>query len=70
MRDDALRQGRLILVVEDNETNQKVILRSLRCSGSPQISPTTAMQHWSAGTVMTMRWSSATCTCRRWMATS
>jgi len=32
-RDDALRQGRLILVAEDNETNQKVILRQLALIG-------------------------------------
>lgn len=32
-RADALRQGRLILVVEDNETNQKVILQQLSLLG-------------------------------------
>ena len=32
-REDARRQGRLILVAEDNETNQKVILRQLALSG-------------------------------------
>ncbi|MBF0462539.1 MAG: PAS domain S-box protein [Magnetococcales bacterium] len=32
-RADALRQGRLILVAEDNETNQKVILRQLTLIG-------------------------------------
>ena len=32
-RDEALRQGRLILVAEDNETNQKVILRQLALIG-------------------------------------
>ncbi len=32
-REEALRQGRLILVVEDNETNQKVILAQLHTLG-------------------------------------
>lgn len=32
-REQALRQGRLILVVEDNETNQKVILAQLHALG-------------------------------------
>jgi two-component system sensor histidine kinase/response regulator len=32
-RDEALRKGCLILVVEDNETNQKVILAQLRACG-------------------------------------
>ena len=32
-REETLRQGRLILVVEDNETNQKVILAQLRTLG-------------------------------------
>ncbi len=32
-RDEALRQGRLILIAEDNETNQKVIVRQLALLG-------------------------------------
>ena len=32
-RDEALRQGRLILVAEDNETNQQVILRQIALLG-------------------------------------
>jgi len=32
-REDALRQGRLILIAEDNETNQKVIVRQLALLG-------------------------------------
>ena len=33
LREEALRQGRLILIAEDNETNQKVIVRQLALLG-------------------------------------
>jgi PAS domain S-box-containing protein len=50
-RDEALRQGRLILVVEDNATNQKVILRQLHllgCTADIASSGRDALRLWSA----------------------
>ncbi len=49
-REEALRRGRLILVVEDNETNQKVILAQLHTLGyiaDVAADGREALQHWS-----------------------
>jgi CheY-like chemotaxis protein/HPt (histidine-containing phosphotransfer) domain-containing protein len=51
-RDEALRQGRLILLAEDNETNQKVILRQfalLGYAGDVAEDGVQALQHWRRG---------------------
>ncbi len=51
-REDALRRGCLILVVEDNETNQKVILAQLQAFGLAADvvgNGRDAMKHWESG---------------------
>jgi len=51
-RQEALQQGRLILVAEDNETNQKVILRQLGLLGyTADVAGDgrQALQHWQSG---------------------
>jgi len=52
LRAEALRQDRLILVAEDNETNQKVILRQLALLGFAADvvdNGLQALQHWQSG---------------------
>ncbi len=51
-RDDALRNGRLILVAEDNETNQKVILHQLALLGfaaDVADNGSLALERWQSG---------------------
>ena len=51
-RDDALVEGRLILVVEDNETNQKVLVRQLALLGwaaDVSRSGDVALERWRTG---------------------
>jgi len=51
-RADTLRQGRLILVAEDNETNQKVILRQLALLGfaaDVAVDGYEALERWRSG---------------------
>ena len=55
-RADALRQGRLILVAEDNETNQKVIVQQLALLGF-------AADVASDGEQALARWQTATTRC-------
>lgn len=52
LRSEALRQGRLILVAEDNETNRKVILRQFALLGyAADVTDDglQALQHWRSG---------------------
>ncbi len=51
-RDEAIRQGRLILVAEDNETNQLVVRQQLALFGlAADVAPDglTALQRWRSG---------------------
>ena len=52
LRAEALRQGRLILIAEDNETNQKVIVRQLALLGyAADVAGdgSKALEHWRTG---------------------
>jgi PAS domain S-box-containing protein len=51
-RESALRQGRLILVAEDNETNRRVILAQLQalgCAADLAVDGADALQRWQQG---------------------
>jgi two-component system sensor histidine kinase/response regulator len=51
-RAEAIRQGRLILIAEDNETNQKVIVRQLELLGytaDVAADGRQALEHWKSG---------------------
>ncbi|HTE43107.1 MAG TPA: ATP-binding protein, partial [Steroidobacteraceae bacterium] len=51
-REEALRYGQLILIAEDNETNQKVIVRQLALLGyTADVAPDgrQALEHWKSG---------------------